>query len=160
MALILLSASFDDATLGVHVTRTDDGQVLSVLFDSLGVESTATDIDAQAQTVRVSGSVRCEGQGWVTVHARGAVVVAGDQGYAHAMGWANGRRLRLKASSTGEPISASVTAPVGADGLLRLSLLLVAQRDLAMPDSAAALWLDSLDIQVVPARCMTARGIA
>ena len=160
MALILLSASFDDTSLGVHGTRTDDGQILSVLFDFLGVESAAADIDALPQTVHVNGTVRCEGQGWVTVHARGAVVVAGEHGYAHAMGWANGRRLRLKARSTGEPISASVTAPVGADGLLRLSLLLLAQRDLTLPDSAAALWLDSLDIEVVPARCMAARGAA
>jgi len=157
MALTLLSASFEDEQLGVHGTRTDDGQVVSVLFDYLSVESSASDGDAIAQTVRANGTVRCEGTGWVTVHARGAALVAGEQGYAHAMGWANGRRLRLPAPATGEPISASVTAPVGADGLLRLSLLLLAQRDLTAPNSAAALWLDSLDIEVVPARQLAGR---
>lgn len=150
MAFQLLSVSFEDTSLGMNGTRTEDGQVLSVLFDSLTSESQADDTDAAPQVRRAEGLVRCEGGGWVSVQVRGATAVVGDHGYAHVVGWANGRRLRAASDVPGEPFATAVTAPVGADGALRLSLLLLAQRDLAEADSAAACWVDSIDIEVTP----------
>ena len=58
MTFQLLSADFDDASLGVHSTRTDDGQVLSVLFEHLEVESQAEDDDAAPQVRRAECSVK------------------------------------------------------------------------------------------------------
>ena len=94
--------------------------------------------------------MRCAGSGWVSVQVRGASVLVGGHGYVHAMGWANGRHLRAASDVPGEPFATAVTAPVGADGALRLSLLLLAQRDLAEAGAAAACWVDSIDIMVVP----------
>lgn len=149
MALKLTEADFADTSLGVRATVTQDAQVFSLLFDHLGVASESNDTDATPQVLRAEGTVRCQGRGWVTVHARGAAQVAGSHGYAQVMGWANGRRFRLAADSADEPMAASVTARVGSDGELRLSLLLLAQRDLSEANSAAACWVDSLDIEVV-----------
>ncbi len=150
MTLQLLSVSFEDTSLGMNGTRTEDGQVLSVLFDRLASESQADDIDATPQVRRAEGLVQCEGSGWVSVQVRGATAVVGDHGYAHAVGWANGRRLRAVSDVPGEPFATAVTAPVGLNGVLRLSLLLLAQRDLAEAGSAAACWIDSIDIVVTP----------
>jgi hypothetical protein len=150
MTLQMLSVSFEDTSLGMSGTRTEDGQVLSVLFDRLTAESQADDSDAAPQVSRAEGVVRCEGTGWVSVQVRGATGVAGDHGYAYALGWANGRRLRAASDAFGEPFAAAVTAPVGSDGLLRLSLLLLAQRDLAEAGSGAKCWVDSIDIAVTP----------
>ena len=150
MALQIMSVMFDDASLGMRGTRTDDGQVLSVLFDNLMAESQPADSDAAPQVRRAEGLVRCNGTGWLSVHVRGAVMVTGAHGYAHALGWANGRRLRLAPQGLDEPMTASISAPVGADGQLRLSLLLLAQRDLHEQASAAVCWLDSIDIAVLP----------
>lgn len=150
MVLQLLSVSFEDTSLGMNGTRTEDGQVLSVLFDHLASESQADDTDAVPQVRRAEGVVRCSGSGWVSVQLRGATAVVGDHGYAYAVGWANGRRLRAAGEVPGEPFATAVTAPVGADGALRLSLLLLAQRDLAVAASAAACWVDNIDIAVAP----------
>lgn len=150
MTFQMLSVSFEDTSLGMSGTRTEDGQALSVLFDRLSAESQADDTDAAPQVRRAEGVVNCKGSGWVSAQVRGATAVAGDHGYAHALGWANGRRLRAASDAFGEPFSASVTAPVGPDGLLRLSLLLLAQRDLAEAGSGAACWVDSIDIVVTP----------
>lgn len=150
MKLKLSSASFQDAALGAHCTRTDDGQVLSVLFDRLQIESAAADVDAVPQVLRAEGEVQCEGSGWVSVQVRGATTAAGGHGYAHATGWANGRRLQPATHAPDEPFVTAVAAPVGRDGRLRLSLLLLAQRDLESTGSAAVCWVDSIDITVVP----------
>lgn len=152
MTMELHSASFEDVSLGMHGTSTDDRQVMSVLFDDLKAESTRTDVDSAPQVRRAEAKVMCSGRGWVSVQVRGTTAKVGGHGYAHALGWANGRRLRAAHASgeTDEPFIAAVVAPVGGDGRLRLSLLLLAQRDLEIPDSAAACWVDSIDIAVLP----------
>lgn len=151
MALSLLSALFEDTSLGMHDTRTEDGQVLSLIFDSLQVSSSPDDVDDAPEVRRAEGVVQCEGEGWVSVQIRGASVSAGSHGYAHMLAWANGRRLRAADQPVDEPFATAVTAPVGRDGRLRLSLLLLAQRDLATPGTAATCWVDTIDIEVVPA---------
>lgn len=150
MPLNLLSASFEDPHSGIHSTRTEDGQVLSVLFDRLQIESARDDADTAPQVLRAEVVIQCRGSGWVAVEVRGATAAAGGHGYAHATGWANGRRLVPAAHAPDEPFVTSVAAPVAADGSLRLSLLLLAQRDLGSADSAAACWVDSIDIAVLP----------
>ncbi|OYV02365.1 MAG: hypothetical protein CFE45_00645 [Burkholderiales bacterium PBB5] len=115
MTFQMQSVSFEDTSLGMSGTRTEDGQALSVLFDHLHAESQADDTDAAPQVRRAEGVVNCDGSG-----------------------------------AFDEPFSASVTAPVGPDGLLRLSLLLLAQRDLVEVGSGAACWVDSIDIAVTP----------
>jgi hypothetical protein len=158
MSLKLDAATFEDASLGVRGTRTEDRLVFSLLFDNLVAQSQADDKDAAPATRRAEGVVRCEGTGWVTVLVRGSVVVAGEHGYAHAFGWVNGRRLRATPGGPDEPFSASVTAQVGADGQLRISLLLLAQRDLGSSNSGALCAIDSVDISVLSTR--TTRGKA
>lgn len=150
MSLQLRTVSFDDSSLGAHSTRTDDGQTLSVLFDHLHVESALADVDAAPQVLRAEGVVHCEGSGWVSVEVRGTTVASDGHGYAHATGWANGRRLLPAAHAPDEPFVTSVAAPIGADGRLRLSLLLLAQRDLESTNSSAACWVDTIDIMVLP----------
>jgi len=153
MAMELRSASFEDVSLGMGGTSTDDRQVMSVLFDDLKTESAPADVDAAPQVRRAEGEVTCSGRGWVSVQVRGTTAMVGGHGYAHALGWANGRRLRAAAHVPGEsnePFVSAVVAPVGNDGRLRLSLLLLAQRDLEVPRSAAACWVDSIDIAVLP----------
>jgi hypothetical protein len=150
MAFQLLSATFEDSSLGLKGARTEDGQILSLLFNRLAVESLATDLGTGPQARRAEGQVRCEGSGWVSVQVRGVAAVVGEHGYAHLIGWANGRPLRMMVDSLNEPFSACVSAPVGVDGVLRLSLLLLAQRDLAETASEAACWLDSIDIAITP----------
>ena len=152
MTFQLLSADFDDASLGVHSTRTDDGQVLSVLFDHLEVESQAEDDDAAPQVRRAEGTVQCQGAGWVSLEVRGNVTVVGSHGFAHVLGWVNGLRLRSSTLGLDEPFSATVSAPVGANGRLRISLLLLAQRDLTAPATGAQSVVHSIDIRVIASR--------
>lgn len=152
MSLKLNAATFEDASLAVRGTCTEDRTVFSLLFDNLVAQSQTDDNDAAPATQRAEGVVRCEGSGWVSVLVRGAVAVAGEHGYAHAFGWVNGRRIRATPREPDEPFSAAVAAPVGADGQLRISLLLLAQRDLASSSSAALCAVDSIDISVLPAR--------
>jgi hypothetical protein len=150
MTLKLMSSAFEDTSLGVTGTRTDSGNALSVLFDNLQADSQATDLDDAPQLRRAEGTVQCEGQGWVDVLVRGQAWMAGEHDQAQVMGWVNGRRLRATASGHGEPFSASVSARVGAAGRLRMSLLLLAQRDLHNAGSGALCAVDSIDITVRP----------
>lgn len=152
MTMGLLSASFEDVSLGMGGTSTDDRQVMSLLFDDLKAESATADVDSAPQVRRAEGEVVCSGGGWVTVQVRGATAMVGGHGYSHVMGWANGRSLRAAHASgePDEPFIAAAVAPIGSDGQLRLSLLLLAQRDLQVPASAAACWVDSIDFAVLP----------
>lgn len=150
MALQMLSASFGDASPGPYSsTATEDRRVLSLLFDELVVKSERTDTDAAPQVRRVEGVIQCAGTGWISVQVRGAALVAGLHGFAHVAGWINGRRLRVQAQGPDEPFCSATAAPVGADGQLRISLLMLAQRDLASADSAAQCWVDSIDLAVM-----------
>ncbi len=158
MSLKLDAATFEDTSLGVRGTRTEDRMVFSLLFDNLVAQSQADDKDVAPTTRRAEGVLQCVGTGWVTVLVRGAVAVEGEHGYAHAFGWVNGRRLRATTSGPDEPFSATVTAHVGADGQLRVSLLLLAQRDLSSSSSGAMCAVDSIDISVMPARATKDRA--
>lgn len=149
MSLTLEFASFDKVELGVNGARTDDGQALSILFTGLEAASHPDDQDAAPQAVRADGLVRCRGTGWVSVQVRGGSQLSGPRGLAHVMVWANGRRIALMPDSPEEPLAGATTARVGVDGELRLSLTLLAQRDLAEAGSGALCWVDSIDVQVL-----------
>jgi len=148
MELVLESASFDNVDLGMSGTRTEDGQVLSMLFTGLAAASQPDDPDAVPQAMRADGLVRCRGTGWVSVQVRGGSDLSGPRGLAQVMVWANGRRIALLPESPQEPMAGATTARIGADGELRLSLTLLAQRDLLEPGSGAMCWVDSIDVQV------------
>lgn len=149
MSLKLHTAIFEDAALGVRGTRTDDGTQFSLLFDSLLADSQVSDTDFTPAVRRAEGVIQCDGSGWVSVLVRGRTIVVGEHGYAHVTGWVNGRRLRPAPSGPDEPFSAATAAPVGPSGHLRISLLLLAQRDLAASDSGALCVVDSMDISVL-----------
>lgn len=148
MGLSLIEAAFDARAGAWRAAHTDNRQVLSILFDELSVHSGETDQDAAPQVLSFDGRIRCEGAGWVAVQVRGDAMSSSLHGWAHAKAWANGRALRAESPHAGEPWCASVVAPVR-DGTLRVSLLLLAQRDLKDPTSAAACWLDSIDLTVI-----------
>lgn len=149
MGLILESASFDNVDLGMSGTRTEDGQVLSMLFTGLSAASQPSDPDAAPQAMQANGLVRCRGMGWVSVQVRGGSHLSGPRGVAQVMVWANGRRIALLPESPQEPMAGATAARVNADGELRLSLTLLAQRDLLEPGSGAMCWVDSIDVQVL-----------
>ena len=149
MDLMLDRVEFDGDSAGARFTRTEDGGVLAILFDRLVVQSDAADVDAAPQTARLEAQVVGKGSGWVSVMVRGMVISSDPHGYAHVAGWANGRRMRAASPAVDEPFAAAVAAPVGADGRLRLSLLLLAQRDLGVANSAAQCAVDSIDIEVI-----------
>jgi hypothetical protein len=152
MGLQLERAEVADAeVLAATSARTVDGGVLSIVFGRLTARSLSDDADVAPQTLRAEIVVHGRGSGWVSVEVRGAGLSDRPHGYAHATGWANGRRLRLLTGSDGEPAAAAVSAPVGADGVLRVSLLLLAQRDLAVTPSAAQCWVDTIDVRVIDA---------
>ena len=148
MRLTLASVVFDGPPTRVSQAVTADGSALSVIFDQLVARSGTSDTDPMPQTVRLDGEVLCAGHGWVTVQARGAGLSSDAHGYAHATVWANGRRLRSEPAAANEPFVSAVVAPVEGRGI-RLSVLLLAQRDLGIAGSAAECWLDTLDIQVI-----------
>lgn len=148
MPLQLLSAEFDDARLGVSSTRTEDGQVLSVLFENLAIESQPDDQTQQPEVRRAEGTVQVAGTGWVTLQVRGTGVHTGDHGLAHGLLWANGRKLRLSPLGADTQYAAACAVPLRNGEPLRLSLLLLAQRDLQQAGSGAGFWVDSIDFAV------------
>lgn len=151
MSLQLQSASFETVPETVHVTKTDSGDALSVLFDRLTIESGPQDTDPRPNAFRLDGSIECHGDGWVHVDLRGYALSTDPHGYAHIAAWVNGRRMIAAPAGADEPVSAGLSAPVRS-GTLRISLLLLAQRDLASASSTAACGVDSLDLRVVAPR--------
>lgn len=149
MTLTLESARFDNIDLGVSGSRSPDGRHFSLLFDRLFAESQPQDAQTLPQLIRAEGLLRCSGQGWLSLQVRGGCQLMGAHGLAQVMVWANGRRIVLLPDSSAPPQADATTAAVGADGELRLSLSLLAQRDLAEPGSGALCWVDSIDLSVV-----------
>lgn len=149
MSLQLQSARF--ATAAFSQTRTDSGNALSVLFDHLAVVSGRDDDDAPPQALRLDGEIHCSGAGWVSIQVRGQSLSSGPHGYAHLSAWANGRRLHAAPAGAEEPFSVSIAVPVK-DEILRLSFLLLAQRDLTASNSAAECAVDSIDLLVISPR--------
>lgn len=151
MSLQLQSASFEADSSGFHVSRTDSGNALSVLFDHVVVKSGPQDADPRPQVIRLDGGITYQGHGWVHVDLRGYALSTHPQGYAHISAWIDGRRMMAAPAGPDEPVSASLSAPVNG-GTLRVSVLLLAQRDLAAGTSTAACGLDSLDFIVTDRR--------
>lgn len=144
--LTINAAAFEDSTLGAHAARTDDGRAFSILFDAFGAECRPA--DGSARLARAEGFIQCEGRGWLSLSVRGALSSTGAHGFAHLLGRANGQRLQAAATEGGGPFDATLVVAVDRDSRVRLSLLLLAQRDFAEARSTAACWVDSLDIVV------------
>jgi len=160
MPLTLDAAVFANSQLDVKGTRTEDGQTLSILFGALSATSEVDDVDPAPDAVHADGEIRCTGTGWVEVQVRGAGHLSDARGLAHVVVWANGKRSSLTADAEEEPLFGALTCRVVDGEPLRISLTLLAQRDLSSPTSAAACWVDSIDIKtldVKPSRHHQAR---
>jgi hypothetical protein len=148
--LTINSATFEDASLGAHASRTTDGRAFSVLFDALGAHS-----DGAADGARVArgeGYFQCSGPGWVALSVRGALAAVGNHAFAHLLGRVNGRPFEAGCAGAVEPFDTSVVAAVDDSGRLRVSLLLIVHGDPAQRQPAAGCRVDAIDLVVVEQR--------
>ena len=154
--LTINSATFEDASLGAHASRTTDGRAFSILFDALGAHSHGA---AQgARVARGEGTIQCHGRGWVALSVRGCLAASGSHAFAHLLGRVNGRRFEAGCSGAEEPFDTSIVAAVDDSGRLRVSLLLIAQGDPAQGRPAAGCRVDAIDLVVVDQRGATPRS--
>jgi hypothetical protein len=153
--LTINSATFEDASLGAHASRTTDGRAFSILFDALGAHSHGA--SEGARVARGEGTIQCRGRGWVALSVRGALAAGGSHAFAHLLGRVNGRRFEAGCSGAEEPFDTSVVAAVDDAGRLRVSLLLIAQGDPAQGQPAAGCRVDAIDLVVVEQRAGTPR---
>jgi hypothetical protein len=139
---------------GVHHTRTDDGSVLAVIFDSYKAESTTNDQTQSAEAAVLNFEVPLApgSNGLVRVEAHGFMGTAGSHSWIHAVIWVNGQRMVpiSNAGEVSENFYAALCVDVTGQSALRVSVTLLVQRDLAIPTSSAELVLDTLDFAVLP----------
>lgn len=133
-----------DLPPGIHCARTDDGHQMSLLLQDFCAVSQPSQGCADPSSRQLDLWLPCTGQGWVLTQLRGSAISTGGHGWAELLAWVNGRPLRARAMPPDEPLLVSTKAL--AHGGLRLSLLLLAQRDLEDPASTAGCWVDSIDL--------------
>lgn len=134
-------------------TQTEDGRVISVLFDDLKADSSIRDSTPSVESKVMNFVVPLtEGiQKSVRVQARGFRAVAGQHSWAHALVWINGQRMRIPSSQPNQDESWYAASLVNVQGKteLRVSVTLLAQRDMSELNSAAQCVLDSIDFEVI-----------
>lgn len=137
----------------VSTTQTENGLVTSVLFDELKADSSTCDSTPTVESAVMNFVVPLtEGiQKFVRIEARGSRGIAGPHSWAHALVWVNGQRLRIPSNQANltEPWYASSQLNVQGKTELRVSVTLLAQRDMSELNSAAQCVLDSLDFEVI-----------
>ncbi len=142
------------ADKGVSATRTDDGSVLAVIFNACKAESTPNDQtqSAEAAVLNFEVPLATGSNGLVRVEAHGFMGTAGSHSWVHAIMWVNGKRMVPISNNgdTSENFYAALCIDVAGQSALRISVTLLAQRDLAIPTSSAELVLDTLDFAVLP----------
>lgn len=139
--------------LSTSATFTDDKRICSILLTGARVESLPSDSNPapDGKVFEIEVGFTTEKKAKVKVEARGARLLAGVHSWAHALIWANGQRLPL-APENADPLDSTFytaaisTAQPGEP--LRISVSLIAQRDLGEAASQASFELDSLDITV------------
>lgn len=143
-------------TRTVRGTITDDGQILSLLFDAANVISDGADTTACPVSRQLDLEIPCSGSGsaLVRLEMSGARSNAGLHSWNHAFILVNGKRLPVPAAvgtnaNGGENWYGALTLAVHARCALRVSISLLAQRDLADNSSTAQIGLDSIDLQVI-----------
>lgn len=132
---------------------TNDGSVLSIIFDACKVESNPSD-QTQAAEVKVLNfevPVAAGSNAIVRIEARGFMAAQGPHSWVHGMLWVNGKRM-VPIQNDGcvnQNFYAALSVKSQGVTALRVSITLLAQRDLAVVQSDAQLVLDTLDFSVL-----------
>lgn len=132
---------------------TGDGSVLSIIFDKFKADSNPNDkaLAAEANVLNFEVPITPAGSGLVRVEARGFMATSGAHSWVHAVIWVNGQRV-VPISNHGE-INENFYAALCVDATgqtkLRVSVTLLAQRDLALLGSDAQVVLDTLDFSAL-----------
>ena len=134
-------------------TRTDDGSAVSVLFNDFKADSNPSDNSqtAEVATVNFEIPVAAYDSKFVLIEARGFCVSTGPHSWARFIIWVNGQRIAQPQSDTIDDGSfyAAMRVNVTQKSVLRVSVTLLAQRDLFEANSTAQCGLDSLDFSAV-----------
>jgi hypothetical protein len=138
---------------GLSSTRTSDGSVVSIVFDKFKANSDTNDKtqSAEATILNFEVPVSPGGSGLVRVEARGFMATIGAHSWVHAVMWVNGKRMVPISNNgeTSENFYAALCVDAAGQTALRVSLTLLAQRDVALPRSSAQVVLDVLDFSVL-----------
>ena len=122
---------------------------MSIIFEKFRADSAPSDQTQSAESALLNFDVplAAGSKGMVRVEARGYLATVGAHSWAHAVIWVNGQRM-MPISNSGE-VSENLYAALYVDGAgqsaLRVSVTLLAQRDLTLPESNAQITLDTLD---------------
>ena len=134
---------------GVSSTRTDDGVAMSIIFDNFKVQSNPTDQTQSAESAVLNFEVplAADSTGMVRVEARGFMATSGAHSWVHAVTWINGQRMEPISNSgeSNENFYAALCVDATGQTQLRVSVTLLAQRDLALLGSESQVMLDTLD---------------
>jgi hypothetical protein len=138
---------------GLSSTRTFDGSVVSIVFDIFKADSNTNDKtqSAEATILNFEVPVCPAGSGLVRVEARGFMATIGAHSWVQAVMWVNGQRMVPISNSgeTNEKFYAALCVDATGQTKLRVSVTLLAQRDLALLGSDAQLVLDTLDFSAL-----------
>ena len=138
---------------GVSTTKTDDGSVISVVFDAMRADSQPSDQTQSAEATILNFEVPlvANSQSLVRIEARGFLATVGAHSWVHAVMWVNGRRM-VPISNNGEiseNFYAALCVDTAGQSALRVSLTLLAQRDLSLQESSSQIALDTLDFSLL-----------
>jgi hypothetical protein len=143
----------DMPATGVSSTRTDDGSVLAVLFDHFKADSSPGDQtqSAEASVLNFEVPLAASNRGLVRLEARGFMATIGPHSWVHALVWVNGQRMVpiSNAGEVSENFYAALCVDATGQSALRVSVTLLAQRDLSVPGSSAQVVLDVLDFSAL-----------
>lgn len=134
-------------------TYTNDGSVLSIIFNACKVESNPSD-QTQAAEVKVLNfdvPVVASSNSLVRIEARGFMATEGPHSWVHGMIWVNGKRMMpiQNEKDVNQNFYTALTVKTQGVTALRVSITLLAQRDLAITQSDAQIVLDTLDFSVL-----------
>lgn len=137
-------------------TNTDDGSVVSVVFDAMCADSQLSDQtqSAEATVLNFEVPLVANPYGLVRIEARGFMATVGEHSWTQAVIWVNGQRMspRSNPSEFNENFYAAMCVDTRDKSALRVSVTLLAQRDLAVSSSSAQVTLDTLDFSVLNER--------
>jgi hypothetical protein len=140
-------------TEGVGTTRTSNGSVVSILFDACIAESSSRDRSLSAETfvLNFEVPVATGTKGHVRVEAHGFSASFGAHSWTYAVIWVNGRKMKPinSPADASENFYGALCVDIGGQAAIRVSVTLLAQRDLLSQSSAARIVLDTLDFEVL-----------
>lgn len=140
-------------TSAASSTRTSDGSILGIIFDKFKADSSPSDQtqSAEATVLNFEVPITPAGSGLVRIEARGFMATSGAHSWVQAVIWVNGQRM-VPISNNGEKnenFYAALCVNATGQTKLRVSVTLLAQRDLALLGSDAQVVLDTLDFSAL-----------